>query len=451
MKNDEVIKFFDRYSFYTDDKIQRDIKNNRMGAFLLELVDSEGNPINNAKVHINQVSHDFKFGCSLFLLDELETEEKNQKYREYFKKCFNYSVVPLYWNTLEPTPGNYRFAKGCEKIYRRPPIDLITEFCKENKIKMKGHCLMYNSFNPDWMPEDHRELKIAVDKRLKAISEHCGNDFDDVDVINELFGLYRCTHGDVGSGTRRYPISDEKDHVNWCFNEAKKYFPFSKLHWNEGCFEIFGGAYSGEKSYYYMMLEKYLNQGVPIEAIGMQFHAFGQRGTFEKQIYNPVRLMDIFDKYSEFGLPIHLSEVSIPSYSNGEEDEYIQAELVKRMVSLWFAQKNIEAVVWWNLVDGTAYPPENVYHAGLLRNDMTPKPAYNELCKLINEVWHTEFDTECINENVISFNGFYGDYEVTVEKDGIKTKHTVSLNKDNTGYHHDFKEYGLRKIKIKNN
>ena len=51
--NDDVIKFYDRYSFYTDDKIQRDIKNNRMGAFLLELIDAEGNPINNAKVHIN--------------------------------------------------------------------------------------------------------------------------------------------------------------------------------------------------------------------------------------------------------------------------------------------------------------------------------------------------------------------------------------------------------------
>ena len=67
-----------------------------MGAFLLELLDVDGNPINNAKVHINQISHAFNFGCSLFLLDELENDERNKKYREYFKKCFNYSVVPLY-------------------------------------------------------------------------------------------------------------------------------------------------------------------------------------------------------------------------------------------------------------------------------------------------------------------------------------------------------------------
>jgi len=442
-----MIDHFDRHSFYTEGRIQRDIENNRKGAFVLEIVDENMNPVTDAKVSIKQISHEFKFGCSLFLLDELGSDSRNEQYKELFKKVFNYGVVPLYWDTLEPEKGNPRFDVNSKRIYRRPPVDLIKQFCVENNIRTKGHCLMYHSFNPDWIPENHRELKMAVDKRLREIGERYGDFFEDVDVLNELHRKYKCLYGEAEK-IRNYPIIDDKNHVNWCFDEAKKYFPFSTLFWNEGCFETFGNAYEGDKSYYYLMLKRYINEGVPIEGIGMQFHAFAEEDDL-KLVYNPLRQLDVFDLYSEFNLPIHLSEVSIPSYSNEPEGEYVQAELVKRLVSLWFSQKNIESVVWWNLVDKTAYEGENQFHAGLIRNDMTPKPAYTELDNLINKVWHTELSAECTDKNTVSFNGFYGDYEVEVICGGKKTVQKVSLLKDNTGYfHHISCDYGLRSKKI---
>lgn len=122
-------------------------------------------------------------------------------------------------------------------------------------------------------------------------------------LIKNLYG--------VAESIRRYPCADDKDHVNWCFNEAKKYFPFSRLFWNEGCFEVFGQHYQGDKSYYYLMLKRNLNEGVPIEGIGMQFHAFQSESEMHL-LYNSVRLLDVFELYSEFDLPIHLSEISIP-------------------------------------------------------------------------------------------------------------------------------------------
>lgn len=99
---------------------------------------------------------------------------RNTAYRQKFKSIFNYGVVPLYRDTLEPVQGKPRFEKNCENIYRRPSLDLIREYCNENNIKMKGHCLMYNSFNPDWMPKDRRALRIAVDKRSREIGERYG-------------------------------------------------------------------------------------------------------------------------------------------------------------------------------------------------------------------------------------------------------------------------------------
>ena len=451
---EKMLERFDECSFYTEEKIKRDIENNRKGPFIIEITDNEGNPVKNAFVKVKQISHEFNFGCSIFLLDELGDDAKNKIYKEYFKKIFNYAVIPLYWDTLEPQKGKPRFSSDSQKIYRRPPLDTAVKFCRENSIRMKGHCLMYHSFNPDWIPEDHRELKILVDKRVREIGERYGNDFLDVDVINELDSKYKNLYGEVEK-LRKYPIADEKDHVNWCFSEAKKYFPFSRLFWNEGCYEVFGQrSYTGDKSWFYLMLDKYLKEGVPIEGIGMQFHAFGSE--FDNHmIYSAVRQLDLFQVYSELNLPIHISEVSLPSYSNDSNDEKIQAELLKRLLTLWFSQKNINSVIWWNFVDGTAYGDENKFHAGLLRNDMSPKPAFKVWDDLVNKTWHTEFCRKCSDDNKICFNGFYGDYEIEVEANGKRVKKDLSLTRDNTGYHHQtghndkgYTDCGLRIKKI---
>lgn len=433
---EERVREFDRYEPFTGENIRRGIEEHRKGLFAVRLVDKDGEPIRGAKIKAVQKTHAFKFGCALFLLDQFPEEKRNLRYREEFKRIFNYGIVPLYWNTLEPEQGKLRFDKNCENIYRRPALDLVHEYCLENHIRMKGHCLMYNAFNPDWLPEDRRSVRMAVDKRSREIAERYGEDFVDLDVINEMFTVYKNTYGTTH---RKFPICDDKMHAKWAFDTAKKYFPFSTLFWNEGCFETFGkdsGQYCGDKSVYYLMLKRHLAEGVPIEGIGMQFHAFEND---HPEVYNALRLNDVFDTYSEFGLPIHISEVSLPSWSNDKDCEVLQAELVKRMYSLWFSRKNIESIVWWNMVDGTAYGDENRFFAGLLRNDMSHKPAYDALDELLHRTWHTEADIETNEDGIAVFNGFYGDYDITVGAEA-PTCHTLSFTKENTGYHHfDFR------------
>jgi len=145
---EKVVKAFDSFGYYVDRKIERDIEENRKGQFVINITDENGKPFE-GKVRIKQVSHQFKFGCTLFHLDQFPDDERKKLYKENFKKVFNYAVVPLYWDTLEPTKGEPRFSKDSPDVYRRPPIDTIVDFCKENKIGMKGHCLVYNSFQPD--------------------------------------------------------------------------------------------------------------------------------------------------------------------------------------------------------------------------------------------------------------------------------------------------------------
>ena len=91
--------------------------------------------------------------------------------------------------------------------------------------------------------------------------------------------------------------------------------------------------------------------------------------------------------------------------------------------------------MWWNLVDGTAaYAPfgsfdgENYYAGGVLNHDMTPKPVYYTLNRLINEEWHTE---EYISQmpGTLTFEGFFGRYDVEVEMNGEIIHKELHLSK----------------------
>ena len=74
-------------------RAEEGIEQNRKGNCRLLVTDKEGNPLKNTEVSVNQISHDFKFGAHIFMLDEFKSEEElfvavcNQEGKFYaFKK-----------------------------------------------------------------------------------------------------------------------------------------------------------------------------------------------------------------------------------------------------------------------------------------------------------------------------------------------------------------------------
>ena len=99
----------------------------------------------------------------------------------------------------------------------------------------------------------------------------------------------------------------------------------------------------------------------------------------------------------------------------------VQAELIEQLYSIWFSHKAVEAIIYWNLPDGyAAFAPqgdmtsgENIYHGGLIRFDMSKKPAYDMVHHLFHERWITDTEAETDADGNAVFKGFYGDYEIT--------------------------------------
>lgn len=431
-RREDVLKNFRVFWEETAERVNAGIEQNRKGFATISVRDQSGNPVVGIKIRAKQKKHAFLHGANIFMLDELETEEKNMRYKEAFKQAFNEATLPFYWSDLEPEEGKPRFGKESPKIYRRPAPDLCLEFCEANGITPKAHCLTYFNFQPDWVDKnDIGATKQKLEKRYAELARRYAGRIHGWEVINELF----CSQDPWNEN----PFFCADDVLDWNFKLAEKYFTSNELILNEASQVWQWMHFAFKRSGYYQMIKQGLDKGLRIDCIGMQYHVF-QNKEQEKglitDMYNPNALFKVLDTYETLGLPIQITEVTVPAYSNQAEDEQIQADLIEQLYSIWFSHKATEAIIYWNLPDGyAAWAPrgdmtkgENVYYGGLLRFDLSKKPAYDIIDHLFHERWVTNTEVETDMEGKAKFKGFYGDYEITA---GDKQFY-VSLNKNGT-------------------
>lgn len=400
-----------------DARINEGIEKNRKGDAKIKFVDDSGKPVANKKVKLVQKTHDFKYGANIFLLDEFDNEAYNAEYRKLFKEYFNLATIPFYWDTLEPEEGKPRFAKDSPKIYRRPAPDLCLEYCNENDITPKLHCLVYEHFIPEWLKSLPLEkVKEKYEERMKQISERYAGKLMEFEVINELLCFWN-----------ESALSLDKDILTWSFEAARKYLPNEKLVINEGSLVCAIGK-QAHRHPYYLLIENAMLKGAEIDKIGIQNHMFvGADKTTDEgydaslkanaHMANPLSVFKGLDVLAEFNLPLEITEVTVSTLGDTEEDEQLQADLLKLLYSVWFSHPAIDTVVYWNTADGYTYDSgagwnENNCRGGLFHHDLTPKKSAIMLKKLFNEIWHTDIELTTDENGYITFRGFYGDYDV---------------------------------------
>lgn len=196
------------------------------------------------------------------------------------------------------------------------------------------------------------------------------------------------------------------------------------------------------RNYYYMQIERLLTQVEHLDSVGFQFHSFfslEEEPALAERVYNPATLYRLMDCYAKLGKKEQITEMTIPAYGSDAENEHIQAELLARLYAVFFSHPAMEAVIYWNLVDGyAAFAPqgdmtagENKYYGGLLNFDCSEKESYRTLYRLIHEVWHTSAVKEAPGGQA-DFRGFYGDYEVTVTVNGKPVTSSFTLDPQTT-------------------
>ncbi|MEC0226343.1 fibronectin type III domain-containing protein [Paenibacillus alba] len=368
----------------------------RKGDLAVEVKDTNGNPIRDADVHVQMTKHDFKFGTAVNSTMIMGADSNAATYRAKLKENFNSVVMEneMKWPWWEADKSR------TVKLYN---------WLGENKFDIRGHALLWDGSTR--LPADIPGLlsnKSTLEKRIQDHFHELAGFFRgrlyNWDVLNEpvLNSLIRSTYDDPGAVM-----------ASW-FKSAKEADPSAKLFVNET--QILGTDAPVIQNFS-NILQSMRDNGAPMDGIGIQAH-FGS---------TPVSPMAFYDQLTHFTQ--YAPEIAITEYDMNTPREDVQGKFTHDLLLATFSHPNVQSFTMWGFWDGAHW--QN--NAPLFRSDWTLKPSGEAWRKLIYETWWTDVTGKTDAVGSYQTRGFYGDYDVTVTRNGASQTVKASLlkGKDN--------------------
>ena len=300
---------------------------------------------------------------------------------ELVKKNFNSitaenDMKPI---SVHPKEGEWTWEKA----------DAIANFCRQNGIKLRGHCLCWHAQFCDWMFVDKKGKPVKKEVFYQRLREHIHtvvNRYKDVvyawDVVNEAMS-------DAPRGRRGQEPNPYRESTVWklcgdefiakAFEYAHEADPAAILIYND-----YNAFQPAKRDRIYNMVKKMQAAGVPITGIGMQGH-YNAYGPDEAEVEEAIK------KYSELVRHIHVTELDIRlneemggqlQFSRGSEGSApshlvtMQTDRYVKLFRLFRKYRDvIDNVTFWNLSDRDSWVGVN-NHPLPFDENLRPKPVY---------------------------------------------------------------------------
>ena len=356
---------------------------------LITVVDSQGNPVPNLIIDIDQTKQSFPFGSAI------NTNVSNSRYTDFFKTHFNWAVMEneSKWYSNEPSRDNVTY-NSADRIY---------DFCNANGITMRGHCIFWASENTvqDWVkalpyapyPESS-ELFDEMIERMDSVVNHFKGKFVHWDVNNEM-----CNNS-------FYKDRLGIDIHTWMFQAANAIDPDCLLFLND--YNVISGGWNLNS--FYQKAEDLLARGAPLHGLGVQCHMGGG--------FNRQDALNRFNTLAQLNLPIWVTEFDV-----AQADENLRADDLEDFYRLAYSHPSVEGIIMWGFWQNSHWR-ENCY---IVNSDWTLNAAGIRYEALLDE-WSTS-ETGFIDlDGNMNFRGFHGTYTVTLTAPGEAPEvHTIEL------------------------
>lgn len=283
-------------------------------------------------------------------------------------------------NAMKPAPVHPR-----EGVYTWEAADRIANFCRENGIRMRGHCLCWQNQFPDWMFVDAQGKDVSKEVFYARLREHIHavvNRYKDVvyawDVVNEAIADGPADVACPYHQSRIYRLCGD-EFIAKAFTFAHEADPKSLLFYND-----YSTVDPAKRDRILAMVRKMHQQGVPIHGIGMQAHY---------NIYWPeTKLLEAaIDSFSQVVDLLHITELDVRANheaggqlkfqqgSNQMPDHEVLSRFNRQYAELFRVFRRhsdvIGSVTFWNLSDNDSWLGSANYPL-LIDKDYKFKPAY---------------------------------------------------------------------------
>jgi endo-1,4-beta-xylanase len=281
------------------------------------------------------------------------------------------------WWVLRPDAQTYDFRQG----------DEVVRFAMAHGMKVRGHCLVWGRYNPDWLTQGHvtpRQLSRILHQHIRRVMKHYAGKVFAWDVVNEALDEKGNVRDSLWYNQPGIGLSGQgTSYIAQTFRWAHQADPGALLFYNEAE----GEGLNGKSDAIYAMVEDFRRRQVPIDGVGLQMHVPALDVDASAIEANIARL-------TALGLQVHITEldISVPVDSRGRarsEDLESQALLYRAIVRACLNHRGCTAIQTWGFTDkyswigshsrgarGAALPFDRMYE---------PKAAYGAIFEAISE------------------------------------------------------------------
>ena len=368
-----------------------------------------GQPMEGASVEVEMVEHAFDFGSAVSATHITGDGEDDRIYRETFLKNFN-----------KATPENALKYPAWENVwdgFDDQSTMRALGWLNERDVPVRGHYLLWEQFDPSSGGGMNVDPSLPADEILQRVSRKIrthANRFEE-----------EVTEWDMHNHPVWQPNFREMDGLGW--DAVRRWWAVAndatddELYTNE--MGVVGGAW--QRQAYHDYITHLVENGYPLDGIGFM----GHHQKRYNQLLDVQNIIDGFELFSEFGVPLLVTEFDIQIFDRrNAQGVELQKDYLRDFLTVAFSQEAAAGVVSWGFWAKDHWRPTGAYYD----DDWTLRPHGEMYRELVFDRWWTHETGETDGDGTYGLRGFKGIYEVTAEKGALSGETTVTLD-DDTG------------------
>ena len=363
----------------------------RTAKLTLTIADIDGNPVPDAKVHVELKRHKFGFGAAV-RSEEMAVPATTKKRRDQYAEILSRTC-----SKITPTNGMKW------KLHKRMKanIEQLLTWCKSNDMTVRGHVLIWPGFarlpeGYDLYKKDPKAFRKDLTDHIKEFTSMYPDAFSEWDVMNEPYTEHEFMD-----------LLGKDVTLDW-FKAAHNTKYLSYI--ND--YGILSDNNSEHREDYHQWIDYIVKNNAPLDGIGFQGHF--------KSPVPPEEILTRIDSYAKYGKKMQITE-----FDFDYPDPKLQAKFFEDFLTLIYSHPRMSAHINWIFLADDFRPT-----AALYDRNFKPTPMGKVWEKLLTETWNTNKTLTTDKQGTINVQGYKGLYKVTVTHNGKTKSHTVKLYDD---------------------
>src|SRR6202140_5855254 len=225
-----------------------------------------------------------------------EVIDKDPAYRDLYvtQTKLITTDIALKIGRIAPQPGPKHFESA----------DRLLAFCHQHAIALRGHCLVWNEWNPDWVKNmSASERRMYFDAYIEEVVARYQGKLQSWNIVNEPFWPGHRAPG----GFRLGPWYDAfgPDYVRRAFERAALVDRTTKFVLNEAQTERDDELGLAVRRGLLKLVADLKNAGVRLDVVGLQGHLPPQYP------HDPARFDDFLNELADLGVDIYITEFDV--------------------------------------------------------------------------------------------------------------------------------------------